>query len=271
MPELPEVETTRRGIAPALTGRRILAAVVRDGRLRWPVAPDLGLRLRHQRVREVGRRAKYLLLCCTDGTLIIHLGMSGNLRLVPEGVPPQPHDHVDILLEGGLTLRLHDPRRFGSVHWTADPPEHHPLLRDLGPEPLDADFDGAYLYRRSRGRHGAVKTLLMDSHTVAGVGNIYANEALYSAGIRPTRPAGRISARRYDGLAQAIKAVLAQAIRAGGTTLRDFYASDGRPGYFSLQLQVYGRVGLPCLGCEEPIRQLRQGQRATYYCPHCQR
>lgn len=271
MPELPEVETTRQGIAPSVVGQRILGVLVRDGRLRWPVAADLDEQLRRQRVHRVERRAKYLLLRCDDGTLILHLGMSGSLRLVPVGTPPRPHEHVDVRLESGLALRLHDPRRFGSLQWTRDPPEQHPLLLALGPEPLGPDFDGAYLHRRSRGRRSSVKALLMDSHTVAGLGNIYANEALYLAGIRPTRAAGRISAPRYARLARAVRTVLTQAIRSGGTTLRDFLASDGSPGYFAQQLQVYGREGQPCLRCGTAIHLLRTGQRATYFCPSCQR
>jgi len=271
MPELPEVETPRRGIAPHLEGRRLEGAVVRERRLRYPVPRDLSARVRGRRVAVVRRRGKYLLIDLEDeGGLLIHLGMSGSLRIVPCGQPPGKHDHVDLRIEGGRCLRLTDPRRFGLVLWAREP-DHHPLLRDLGPEPLSAEFDGDYLWRRSRGRRVAVKNFIMDGHVVDGVGNIYANEALFRAGIHPARAAGRISRQRCERLAQAIREVLAEAIEAGGTTLRDFTGSDGRPGYFSRTLAVYDREGAPCPRCGHPIRSIRLGQRSTFYCPRCQR
>lgn len=270
MPELPEVETTRRGIAPLLEGRRIVQVRVRQAQLRWPVPASLGRRLAGVTVDAVERRAKYLLLRTGSGTLILHLGMSGSLRVVPADVPPGKHDHVDLVLEDGRCLRLRDPRRFGAVLFTRDPPERHPLLRSLGPEPLQESFDGDYLYTRSRGRRVTVKAFLMDSRIVVGVGNIYANEALFLAGIAPSRPAGRISRQRYLRLAEAVREVLREAITAGGTTLRDFAAVDGAPGYFALALKVYDRAGEPCLHCGDPIRSRRLGQRSTYYCARCQ-
>ena len=271
MPELPEVETTRRGIAPHVEGRRVTKVVVRQRRLRWPVPRALQRELTEQTVKSVGRRAKYLLLGTDAGTAILHLGMSGSLRLVPADSPPGPHDHVDLVLDDGNCLRLTDPRRFGALLWTRADPARHPLLRDLGPEPFDAAFNGAYLYRRARGRRLAVKNFLMDSHTVAGVGNIYANEALFLAGIHPARPAGRISARRYERLAQSVRDILQQAIAQGGTTLRDFVGGDGRPGYFRQTLRVYGRAGQPCPVCNTRLRVTHIGQRSTFYCPRCQR
>ncbi|RMG28944.1 MAG: bifunctional DNA-formamidopyrimidine glycosylase/DNA-(apurinic or apyrimidinic site) lyase [Gammaproteobacteria bacterium] len=270
MPELPEVETTRRGIAPHLEGKRLLGAVVRERRLRRPVPEGLDARIRGRRVAGVRRRGKYLILDLEDdGGLLVHLGMSGSLRLVPCHRPPGPHDHVDLRIAGGRCLRLTDPRRFGLVLWAPDP-DGHPLLRELGPEPLTADFTGAYLWRKSRGRRVAVKHFLMDGRVVAGVGNIYANEALFRAGIHPARPAGRISKARYARLAQALREVLAEAVDAGGTTLRDFTDSHGRPGYFRRALAVYHREGRPCPRCGTPIRSLRLGQRSTFYCPRCQ-
>jgi formamidopyrimidine-DNA glycosylase len=272
MPELPEVETTRCGVAPYVTGQRISAVAVREPRLRWPVPKALAQQCRGQVVQSVSRRGKYLLFGTPAGTLIVHLGMSGSLRLVDAGTPPGKHDHVDITFENGCVLRLRDPRRFGAVLWTVDDPLRHPLLRDLGPEPLDETaFTGDYLFQRSRGRRQAVKTFIMDSRAVVGVGNIYANEALFRAGIRPAREAGRIGRTRYRRLAQAITRVLRDAIAAGGTTLRDFVNGDGMPGYFAQRLQVYGRAGEPCRICGHTIRLSRLGQRATFYCPHCQR
>ncbi len=272
MPELPEVETTCRGIAPHVIGRRVTEVVVRQRRLRWPVPTALDRELPGQVIESVRRRAKYLLLGTGRGTVIMHLGMSGSLRMVAATEPPSIHDHVDIVFDDGRALRLRDPRRFGAVLWTHDDPASHPLLRELGPEPLDRDhFDGDYLYRRSRARRQSVKTFLMDSHTVVGVGNIYANEALFLAGIRPGIAAGRISRPRYRRLADAVVQVLGDAITAGGTTLRDFLDSDGQPGYFAQQLRVYGRAGRPCPVCGTPIRATRLGQRSTFYCPQCQK
>lgn len=270
MPELPEVETTRRGIAPHVLGRRVRAVVVREPRLRWPVAPELAAQVGRRVITGVHRRGKYLLLETRAGALILHLGMSGSLRVVPAAAPPGPHDHVDIVLAGGYSLRLRDPRRFGSLLWSADP-ALHPLLAGLGPEPFDPAFSGAYLHRRARGRRQAVKSMLMDPRVVAGIGNIYATEALFSAGIHPARPAGRIAAARYARLARAVVEVLEDAIRAGGTTLRDFIAGDGRPGYFRASLRVYGRAGLPCPRCHTPIRRIVVGQRSSFHCPGCQR
>jgi formamidopyrimidine-DNA glycosylase len=271
MPELPEVETTRRGIAPHIEGRRITGTIVRDSRLRWPVAEEIMLGLAGERVSEVGRRGKYLLIRLDTGTLIAHLGMSGSLRIASPGAPIKKHDHVDILFDGDACLRYHDPRRFGCLLWTSDDPLEHPLLAELGPEPLEEEFCGQYLHRESRGRSTAVKTFIMDSHRVVGVGNIYANEALFRAGIHPNRPAGRISLARYDRLADSIKQVLRDSIRQGGTTLRDFVNEAGNPGYFQQVLRVYGREGEECRVCSTPIKTWRLNQRATYFCPSCQR
>ena len=271
MPELPEVETTRRGIAPHITGKRVTEVIVREARLRWPVPAELGERLTGHTIDKVGRRAKYLLLSTASGHLIAHLGMSGSLRIVSSLSPPAKHDHVDIVFDDASCLRLRDPRRFGALLWTAADPLQHLLLKGLGPEPLADDFTGEHLYQTSRGRSLAIKHFIMDSHIVVGVGNIYASEALFLAGIHPTRPAGRISRPRYAHLAEMIKQVLQAAVLQGGTTLRDFYASDGKPGYFKQQLCVYGRAGEACLVCKRPVLLIRQGQRASYYCRHCQR
>jgi formamidopyrimidine-DNA glycosylase len=270
MPELPEVETTRRGIAPHLTGQRVVRVQVRDSRLRWPVPEDLDVRLSGQRIEAVERRAKYLLIRAEVGTLIAHLGMSGSLRLVPAGSEPGKHDHVDIELESGMLLRYCDPRRFGAMLWSLAP-EQHPLLQKLGPEPLTEAFDGERLFRLSRKRSMAVKPFIMDNAVVVGVGNIYASEALFAAGIDPRREAGSISRARYDRLAGEIKLILARAIENGGTTLRDFVGGDGKPGYFQQQLFVYGRGGELCKHCGKTLRELRLGQRSSVYCPGCQR
>ncbi|MCA1798208.1 MAG: bifunctional DNA-formamidopyrimidine glycosylase/DNA-(apurinic or apyrimidinic site) lyase [Xanthomonadaceae bacterium] len=271
MPELPEVETTRRGIAPYLVGSVVEQVVVRDRRLRWPVQPALVRGLTGATVSAVERRAKYLLLRTCAGTAIAHLGMSGSLRIVARDTPPFAHDHLDLLLSSGGVLRYSDPRRFGCWLWTARNPLAHPLLKDLGPEPLDDGFDGAYLFAKSRGRKATVKTFLMDGRIVVGVGNIYASESLWMAGIHPARAAGRIARTRYDRLAASVKEVLQYAIGEGGTTLRDYAQSDGSPGYFKLKLNVYDRAGKPCRRCETPIRMRVIGQRSSYYCPVCQR
>ncbi|WP_210398223.1 bifunctional DNA-formamidopyrimidine glycosylase/DNA-(apurinic or apyrimidinic site) lyase [Motiliproteus sediminis] len=271
MPELPEVETTRRGIEPHLLGQRIESVQVREPRLRWPVPGDLAGRLIGQRVVSVARRAKYLLIGLDAGTLIGHLGMSGSLRIVAAEASPQKHDHVDIGLESGAVLRFNDPRRFGSLLWCDGPVEQHPLLSSLGPEPLAEDFSGDYLYQRSRGRRQSVKTFLMANAVVVGVGNIYANEALFDAGIDPRRGAGRISLARYRVLSDCVKLVLARAIEQGGTTLKDFVGGDGKPGYFQQSLNVYGREGQPCRRCGELLLREVLGQRATVYCSQCQR
>ncbi len=270
MPELPEVETTRRGIEPHVLGRVVERVTIRDGRLRWPIDKALPSLIQGANINATSRRGKYLLLEFTHGALLIHLGMSGSLRVVEPGLPPGRHDHVDIALRGGQSLRFNDPRRFGSFHFTSDPPSH-PLLSRLGPEPLSDAFNAEYLARAARGRKAAVKTFLMDAHVVVGVGNIYANEALYLAGIHPARPAGRISRARFATLVDCVRQVLAAAIESGGTTLRDFVGGDGRPGYFRQSLRVYEREGEPCPGCGTAIRRRVLGQRATYYCSRCQR
>ncbi|MDH3527850.1 MAG: bifunctional DNA-formamidopyrimidine glycosylase/DNA-(apurinic or apyrimidinic site) lyase [Gammaproteobacteria bacterium] len=271
MPELPEVETTRRGIAPHITNRTVTKVTVRDPRLRWPVPKRLPQMLEGMKITQVGRRGKYLLLETANGTAILHLGMSGSLRIVDRTIPVGKHDHIDIVFDKDRILRLTDPRRFGAVLWTRRPPHQHKLLRDLGPEPLGAAFTGAYLHALARGRKVAIKNFIMNSHIVAGIGNIYANEALYMAGIHPQRAAGRISNKKYTLLTEVIREVLNDSIARGGTTLRDFVNSDGKQGYFSLDLNVYAKGGEPCISCRTLIREIRQGQRATFYCPKCQR
>ncbi len=270
MPELPEVETTRRGIEPWLTGRRIERLLVRERRLRWPIPRDLGARIAGATISRVERRAKYLLIHTSAGTLVLHLGMSGSLRVLAAGTPPQGHDHFDLVLDSGRCLRFNDPRRFGCLLFTAGDPLVHPLLAQLGPEPLTADFDSERMWRRARGRRAPIKAFIMDARTVAGVGNIYASEALFRAGIRPGLPAGRVSRARMQALAAAIRAVLTAAIGAGGTTLRDYVDAAGAPGYFRLRLAVYERAGQPCRKCRTPIRQVVLGQRSSYWCPCCQ-
>jgi formamidopyrimidine-DNA glycosylase len=244
--------------------------VVRDRRLRWPIPANLEAAIRHQTVRSVERRAKYILIALDRGTLIVHLGMSGSLRLLGADVPPRPHDHWDILLDSGQVLRFHDPRRFGSLHWTESNPDAHPLLAKLGPEPLSKEFDADYLYRATRRRKVAIKQFIMNSQVVVGVGNIYASEALFRARISPRRDAGRISRAQAKSLAQAVKEVLAEAIRIGGTTLRDYVNAEGIPGYFRQRLFVYERAKLPCRVCKAPVKQFTQGQRSTYWCATCQ-
>ena len=271
MPELPEVETTRRGITPHIVGRRIIGLVIRERRLRWPVPLELDRLLPEQTVLAVRRRAKYLLIDTAVGTAIAHLGMSGSLRIVPSELPAGKHDHVDIRFDNGHSLRLTDPRRFGALLWTTAPVEQHELLAALGPEPLSDDFSGDYLFHAARGRKVAVKNFIMDGHVVVGVGNIYANEALFLAGIHPLRSAGRVSRDRYAALATAIKQVLAASIEMGGTTLRDFVGGDGKPGYFKQTLRVYDRRGEPCRQCGAPLRGRRIGQRSSFYCVQCQR
>lgn len=270
MPELPEVETTRRGIEPRVVDQIIQKIIIRDSRLRWPIPSSLPDILPGLMFSRVQRRGKYLLFSTTRGTLIMHLGMSGNLRVVSASTPIQKHDHFDILFESNICLRFHDPRRFGSILWTEADPQQHRLLRGLGPEPFSSEFNADYLYNRSRLRKISVKQFIMDSKIVVGVGNIYANEALFVAHIRPTRAAGRISQIRYLKLASSIKQVLGAAVKLGGTTLRDFTDADGQPGYFSQHLNVYAREGKTCPRCKTNIKMIRQGQRATYYCPACQ-
>lgn len=270
MPELPEVETTRRGILPALKGHRIQTVTVREARLRWPIARDFKSALTGQRIDDVQRRAKYLLIALERGTIIWHLGMSGSLRVLTAATEIMDHDHLDLLLDSGHCLRFNDPRRFGSVHYTTEDPEQHKLLRQLGPEPLGGDFGGSYLARKAKGRQVAIKQFIMNAQIVVGVGNIYASEALFRAGIRPTRAAGRIPRAAFEKLAQAIKDVLGEAIQSGGTTLRDYVDPSGMPGYFRQKLYVYERAGGPCRVCRKPIKQIVQGQRSTYFCPQCQ-
>ena len=269
MPELPEVETTLRGISPVLLGRIISELRVRNAALRWPVTDEVQQAC-GQRVSSVRRRAKYLLVALDTGGLMIHLGMSGSLRICDEDDGAGKHDHVDIVLDSGHCLRFNDPRRFGLFCWWKAPVDQHPLLRHLGPEPLQDSFSGAYLYQKSRGRRGAVKNFIMDGKVVVGVGNIYASESLFMAGIHPARAAGRISAARYEALVAAIRDVLERAIAQGGTTLRDFAGSDGRPGYFAQDLLAYDREAKPCFRCGTSIRKKVIGQRSSFYCPKCQ-
>jgi formamidopyrimidine-DNA glycosylase len=269
MPELPEVEVTRRGIARALAGQRISAIAVREPRLRWPV-PAAVLGLAGLTVRAVKRRAKYLLLDCGDGQLIVHLGMSGSLRLLPAGAAFDRHDHVDVVF-GERLLRLRDPRRFGAVLWAAANGAPHPLLARLGIEPLSRALDGARLYALTRAHRAAIKVFLMDSRRIVGIGNIYASEALYRARIDPRTPARRLSAERCARLARAVKDTLRAAIRAGGSSLRDYVGADGGYGCFQLRTRVYEREGSPCRRCGAAVRRIVQGQRSTYFCPRCQR
>jgi len=275
MPELPEVETTRRGLAPHVEGRTVTDVVLRRPDLRWPIPPEVVALLPGRRIEAVRRRAKYLLLDTDAGSALLHLGMSGSLRVLPAATPVAAHDHVDIVLDKRgrdpvRVLRFNDPRRFGCLLWQA-PGETHELLRGLGPEPLSDDFDGDYLFARSRGRKAPVKTFLMDQGIVVGVGNIYAAEALFEAGISPLREAGRVSRDRYRSLADAVKRILAHAIERGGTTLRDFISPDGLPGYFELELSAYGRGGEPCPRCGRPLKEASIGQRTTVWCTRCQR
>ena len=270
MPELPEVETIRRGLAPLILESRIAGLTVREARLRWPIEPKLNRHVEGRQIGAITRRGKYLLLELDDSWLMIHLGMSGSLRYLPRTKPPAKHDHYDIRLKGGALLRYNDPRRFGSLHYTTAPGQH-PLLCGLGPEPLGNEFNGEYLWRRSRGSRTAIKQLIMNSRVVVGIGNIYANEALFRAGIHPKRTAGRISLARIDRLCHEIRAVLEDALSSGGTTLKDFVDGNGRPGYFGQSLSVYAREGQPCPACEHPIRRRLISQRATYFCPACQR
>ena len=272
MPELPEVETVKRGIAPHLLTRRFEKTIVRDHRLRWPVDPNLDDLLRGKEVRSVERRAKYVLLRLDTGYLVIHLGMSGRLYFVSANTPVAKHDHLDFLLSDGQVLRYTDPRRFGAVIWIAgDDVSSHKLFASLGPEPLTPEFDATYLFKRSRRRKVPIKSFLMDAHVVVGVGNIYANEALFMAGISPLREAGSISLARYTRLVAAVKQVLEYAITQGGTTLKDFVGGDGKPGYFKQELQVYGRGGEPCSTCERVLQEIRLAQRTTVFCKACQK
>jgi formamidopyrimidine-DNA glycosylase len=270
MPELPEVEITRRGIAPFVVGKQITSFVVRESRMRWPVPASLGRILPRQTVKKVRRRAKYLIIELDKGNLIIHLGMSGSLRVLETGTPPRAHDHIDIVF-GNRLLRLRDPRRFGCVLWQSGEAEKHPLLRNLGIEPLGPEFCGEYLHVASRHRKVSIKQFLMNQAVVVGVGNIYASESLFRASIKPIRQAGRLSRAECDALADAVVNTLRDSLLAGGSTLRDFVQSNGDSGYFQLQTFAYGRAGMPCRNCSTPIRELRQGQRSTFFCPECQK
>lgn len=270
MPELPEVETSRRGIAPWIENQDVSGVVVRQPKLRWPIAAEIEQKLPGQKIRSLSRRAKYLLIGTDAGTALLHLGMSGSLRIIDAGTPAGVHDHVDIEFDSGKALRFRDPRRFGSLLWATDPYDH-PLLSNLGPEPLDDAFDGDHLREVARRRRVSIKQFLMNASVVVGVGNIYASESLFVARIHPKRQAGRISLHRMEKLADAIKLVLGKAIEAGGTTLRDFYGGDGEPGYFQHHLEVYGRDDEPCLRCKRPISVTVLGQRSTYYCKNCQK
>ncbi|MET0289433.1 MAG: bifunctional DNA-formamidopyrimidine glycosylase/DNA-(apurinic or apyrimidinic site) lyase [Pseudoxanthomonas sp.] len=270
MPELPEVETTRRGLAPHVEGRRVRQVVLRRPDLRWPIPDAIPRQLPGQRIDRVSRRAKYLLLETEAGAALLHLGMSGSLRVLPADTPLRPHDHVDLLLDSGQALRFNDPRRFGCLLWQPIG-ETHELLRNLGPEPLSDAFDGDTLFTLSRGRSAPIKSFLMDQRVVVGVGNIYAAESLFMAGISPLRQAGKVSRERYLGLAAAVKSILGYAISRGGTTLRDFISPDGLPGYFEQELSVYGREGQACLRCGRTLRHASIGQRASVWCPSCQR
>ncbi len=271
MPELPEVETTRRGLLPLAAGRHIKQVVIRDPRLRWPVPATLPARVRGHRIETLTRRGKYLLFDLDDASsLIVHLGMSGSLRAVRAAEPPAAHEAFDLCLDSGWCLRMRDPRRFGALLWAADA-RAHPLLAHLGPEPLGGALAGDLLYEASRRRTVAVRDFLIDSHVIAGIGNIYANEALFTAGIDPRRAAGRIGRTRYRRLSYAVIRVLEDAIAQGGTTLRDFAGGDGRPGHFQMALRVYGRAGEPCPGCGAPVMRQTLSGRSCFFCRHCQR
>ena len=269
MPELPEVETTRIGIAPFLLGEVVQSITVRNYKLRWPILKSIHQKLPGQEIREVKRRGKYIILMTDQASVIIHLGMSGHLNILLKPTPPQKHDHVDIVFNSGITLRFTDPRRFGCFIYTKTPYQHK-LLSDLGVEPLSEDFSADYLYKKSRTRKTSIKNLIMDAKVVVGIGNIYANESLFKSEISPKRHANKISFDRYQLLVQSIKEVLENALQKGGTTLRDFVNSEGKPGYFQQELAVYGRDGQACFKCKKPIQIYRLGQRSTYYCSNCQ-
>lgn len=271
MPELPEVETTKRGIEPHIKNMRVEQVIVRQPKLRWQVPSSLSRQLPGHSFTAIKRRGKYLLLFSPAGTLMIHLGMSGSLRIVNKELAPNKHDHVDLVLENGKALRYTDPRRFGCVLWEEEGFDSHPLLNHLGPEPLSKQFDDDYLFKRSRGRAVSIKAFIMDSKVVVGVGNIYANEALFASGINPKRAAGKISKAKYSKLVPCVKTILQQSITVGGTTLRDFTNSAGEPGYFKQSLSVYGRGGEPCNSCNKSLKEIRLGQRSTVYCTNCQK
>jgi formamidopyrimidine-DNA glycosylase len=270
MPELPEVETTRRGIAPHLTGRTVTGVTLRTAKLRLPLSAELPRRLAGQRIAAIARRGKYLLFTCSDGTLLLHLGMTGHLRLVPSDSAPGKHAHVELHFDNNTTLRFTDPRKFGTLLWLTGEPLQHPLLAELGPEPLSADFTAEYLFKRSRKRSVATKLFIMNSKIVVGVGNIYANEALFLASINPARAVGSLAPAETERLTAAIKQVLTEAIDLGGTTLHDYLDAAGQPGYFSLKLHAYGRSGKPCSVCGTVLQESRLGNRSTVWCPKCQ-
>ena len=269
MPELPEVETSRRGISPHIVGKRLKGLIIRQTRLRWPIPENLATLLTEQTLTGIQRRGKYLLLAFGQGHVLLHLGMSGSLRIASLADAPGKHDHIDWLFADGTVLRYNDPRKFGAVLWTTCP-EQHPLLVDLGPEPLTAAFNGDHLFQRSRKQRIPIKSFIMDNHIVVGVGNIYANESLFKTGLHPNREAASIDASTYTQLADNIRQVLDSAITQGGTTLRDYVNPQGKPGYFQQTLNVYGRRGQPCRCCGALIEQIKIGQRASYFCPHCQ-
>ncbi len=271
MPELPEVETTRRGISPYIAQHKIKKVTVRNGKLRWPVDTKLPDLLKNRKLLDISRRGKYLLLNFTHGTVLWHLGMSGSLRIASKKEPLKLHDHIDVEFTNKHILRFHDPRRFGAVVWTGDDPNEHKLIHHLGPEPLTDAFDGDYCFKKSRKIKQSIKTWIMDSKVVVGVGNIYANESLFNAGIHPLKPASKVSQANYQLLSNEIKTVLSQAIERGGTTLRDFVGGDGKPGYFAQELNVYGRGGEACIHCGKALLEKRLGQRSTVYCTQCQK
>ena len=271
MPELPEVETSRRGIEPHILNKKVSDIVIRQKQLRWPITAGLKKQCTNQTIKHVERRGKYILLRTDTGTVIIHLGMSGSLRILNKNTPAEKHDHLDIIFDNNKILRFRDPRKFGCVLWTKSDPLKHKLLKKLGPEPLESSFNADYLFECSRNRKIAIKSFLMNSHIVVGVGNIYANESLFSAGINPKRAANKISLQRYQKLVPAIKQILLQSIEQGGTTLKDFINEEGKPGYFQQTLNVYGRASKPCVTCGCTIKQITQAQRSTFYCSQCQR
>ena len=270
MPELPEVETTRLGISPYATGKYVSKLIIRNGSLRWPVPDDLSKLIEKRKLYEIHRRGKYLLFTFSNGTMLLHLGMSGSLRVVQNNAPAEKHDHIDICF-GERVLRYNDPRRFGCLLWTENDINEHELIAHLGPEPLEDNFNAEYLYQKSRRRSQAIKTFVMDSRIVVGVGNIYANEALFNSGVHPLKAAGKITQRQCENLANEIKSVLSFAIKRGGTTLRDFVGGDGKPGYFAQELNAYGRGGKPCNQCGKILTEKRLSNRTTVYCTACQK
>ncbi|MBL4900617.1 MAG: bifunctional DNA-formamidopyrimidine glycosylase/DNA-(apurinic or apyrimidinic site) lyase [Colwellia sp.] len=270
MPELPEIEVCRQGIEPHVLKQKVSDVVVRNAKMRWPITPTIS-EVCGEKIISVKRRAKYLLLETSKGTLMLHLGMSGTIRVIDKDTPVGKHDHFDLVLENGLVLRLNDPRRFGSVLWITEDINEHPLIKKLGPEPLSSDFSEGYLYKKSRNKTAPIKTFLMNNHVIVGVGNIYANEALFQAKIIPTIAAGKISRKRFEYLTVIIKKVLSEAINQGGTTLKDFTQVDGKPGYFAQNLKVYGRPDQPCFICKAKLKEIKQAGRATVFCPQCQK